>query len=111
LTDNLADKERVPGEGGTPALKGSEVARLLDQLGNGWRVVGEHDLKKEFWFTNFRQTLDFANKVGEIAEQQGHHLDMCLGCGRLELMVWTHKIDGLTESDFIFAAKVDAAPA
>ena len=102
----LASKTCIPCRGGTPPLKGEE----LDALGrrvNEWEVVEEHHLRKVFRFKNFREALGFVNKVGELAEEQGHHPDICFGWGRVEVMVWTHKINGLTESDFIFAAKVD----
>jgi 4a-hydroxytetrahydrobiopterin dehydratase len=64
-------------------------------------------LRRVFRFKNFREALEFVNEVGELAEEQGHHPDISFGWGRVEVTVWTHKIDGLTESDFIFAAKVD----
>jgi 4a-hydroxytetrahydrobiopterin dehydratase len=102
----LASKTCVPCKGGTPPLKGAELAELRRQL-PGWEVVEEHHLRKVFRFKNFREALDFVNKVGELAEEQGHHPDISFGWGRVEITVWTHKIDGLTESDFVFAAKVD----
>lgn len=64
-------------------------------------------MTRVFRFKNFREALDFVNRVGELAEEQGHHPDISFGWGRVEVTVFTHKIDGLTESDFIFAAKVD----
>ena len=78
-------------------------------LGGGWRVVDEHHLEKAYAFDDFRQALDFTNRVGEIAEAEGHHPDVHLGWGRVKLTIWTHKIDGLTESDFILAAHADEA--
>ncbi len=102
----LAARECVPCRGGVPPLKGEEIQNLLSQL-TGWDVAGEHHLGKEYKFRNFRETLDFVNRVGELAEQQGHHPDICFGWGRAEVTIWTHKIDGLTESDFILAAKID----
>jgi 4a-hydroxytetrahydrobiopterin dehydratase len=88
-------------------LKGDEVKRLHGQLEAGWRVVDEHHLEKTYTFKNFREALDFTVRVGELAESQGHHPDVYLAWGKVRLTVWTHKIDGLTESDFIFAAKAD----
>ena len=82
---------------------------MQEKLGGGWKVVGEHHLEKEYTFKNFRTALDFTDRVGELAEAQGHHPDIYLAWGRVKLTIWTHKIDGLTESDFIFAAKADAA--
>jgi 4a-hydroxytetrahydrobiopterin dehydratase len=104
---DLASKECVSCMGGVPPLKGSELGKLLDQLGGGWQILDEHHLEKEFKFKNFLEALDFTNKVGELAEAQGHHPDILLRWGKVNLTVWTHKIDGLTESDFIFAAKAD----
>jgi 4a-hydroxytetrahydrobiopterin dehydratase len=107
-TCELAAKECIPCKGGVPPLKGEELARLASQLGNGWQVVNEHHLEKEYKFPNFRDALAFTNRVGELAEQQKHHPDIYLAWGKVRLTIWTHKIDGLTESDFILAAKVDA---
>ena len=103
----LADKECVPCKGGTPALKGDDLARLQESLGGGWRVIEEHHLEKEYKFKDFKQALAFTNKVGNVAEEQNHHPDIFLAWGKVKLTLWTHKIDGLTESDFVFAAKVD----
>jgi 4a-hydroxytetrahydrobiopterin dehydratase len=103
----LASRTCVPCKGGTPPLKGEELERLRRQVPE-WEVVEEHHLRRRFRFKNFREALDFVNRVGELAEEQGHHPDIGFGWGYAEISVWTHKIDGLTESDFIFAAKVDA---
>jgi 4a-hydroxytetrahydrobiopterin dehydratase len=105
----LAEKECIPCRGGVPPLKGREITTLQEKLGGGWKIVGEHHLEKEYTFKNFREALDFTNRVGELAEAQGHHPDLYLAWGKVKLTIWTHKIDGLTESDFIFAAKADAA--
>jgi len=103
----LAEKECIPCKGGIPPLKGQASAELLKKLGNNWAVINEHHLEKEFTFKNFREALAFTNKVGELAEAQGHHPDIGLSWGRVKITIWTHKIDGLTESDFIMAAKID----
>ena len=103
----LASKTCVPCKGGTPPLQGEQLDALRREL-PGWEVVEGHHLRKVFRFKNFREALGFVNEVGELAEEQGHHPDISFGWGRVEVTVWTHKIDGLTESDFIFAAKVDA---
>ncbi len=103
----LAEKECIPCKGGTPPLKGDELRKLVGQLDPGWCVVDEHHLEKEYKFPNFREALAFTNKVGELAEKIQHHPDIYLAWGKVKLTLWTHKIDGLTESDFIFAAKVD----
>ena len=81
--------------------------QLLRKLANDWRVVDGHHLEKDYKFKNFVEALDFTNRVGAIAEAQGHHPDILLSWGRVEVTLWTHKIDGLTESDFIMAAKID----
>ena len=103
----LAEKECVPCKGGIPPLKGQTLAELLKKLGNNWEVINEHHLEKAFTFKNFREALAYTNKVGELAEQQGHHPDIYLAWGRVKITIWTHKIDGLTEGDFIMAAKID----
>ncbi len=102
----LAAKTCVACSSDTPPLKGSELQELQAQL-PGWEVVEEHHLKREFRFKNFKEALDFVNRVGEVAEEQGHHPDISFGWGKAEVTVFTHKIDGLTESDFVFAAKAD----
>ena len=106
-TEDLAKKECVPCRGGIPPLKGKVLQELLSAVGNGWQLVGEHHLEKEYKFEDFRQALDFTNQVGEMAETQNHHPDIYLAWGKVKVTIWTHKIDGLTESDFIFAAKTD----
>ena len=109
----LADKSCVPCKGGVPPLSSDEQKPLLEALGpNGWKVVDGHHLEKEYKFPDFVQALAFVNRIGAIAEGEGHHPDITLGWGRVGVTIWTHKIDGLTESDFVLAAKIDAlAPA
>jgi len=103
---SLADKTCVPCRGGVPALKGNELAGLHRQVPE-WQVVTEHHLTRLFKFPDFKQALAFVNRVGDLAEDQGHHPDILLAWGKAEITLWTHKIDGLTESDFIMAAKID----
>ena len=103
----LADKECIPCKGGVPPLEGEELARLDRELGNGWEVVDGHHLAKEYTFDDFVQALAFTNRIGELAEEVNHHPDIHLSWGKVVLEVWTHKIDGLTESDFVWAAKAD----
>jgi len=88
-------------------LKGAKLDDLLEKLKNDWKIIKEHHLEKEYSFKNFKEALNFTIKVGELAENQGHHPDIFLAWGKVKLTIWTHKIDGLTESDFIFAAKAD----
>ena len=103
----LANKTCVPCKGGTPPLKDEELAELQRQVPE-WEVVEQHRLRRRFRFKNFREALRFVNRVGELADEQGHHPEVSFGWGYAEITVWTHKIDGLAESDFILAAKVDA---
>ena len=103
----LVQKECVPCKAGTPPLKGEELKKLAQQLHPHWHVVDEHHLEREIKFTNFREALTYTNKVGELAEKVQHHPDIYLAWGKVKLTLWTHKIDGLSESDFVFAAKVD----
>lgn len=103
----LAKNECAPCKGGISPLKGSDLKSLLKKLGGSWQLIDEHHLEKEYKFENFRQALGFTNKVGELAENQGHHPDILLAWGKTKLTIWTHKVDGLTESDFILAAKAD----
>jgi 4a-hydroxytetrahydrobiopterin dehydratase len=104
---NLASKTCVPCRGGVPALKGEAITNLLAQLGGGWSVLNERRLQKKYDFDDFATALEFVNRVGEIAEREGHHPDVYLTWGTVSLSIWTHKIDGLTESDFVLAAKAD----
>ncbi|MDQ3834224.1 MAG: 4a-hydroxytetrahydrobiopterin dehydratase [Actinomycetota bacterium] len=102
----LASKMCVPCEGGTPPLKGEDLGRLAPQVPE-WEIVEEHHLRRRLRFKNFREALVFVNEVGELGEEQGHHPDITFGWGYAEITIFTHKIDGLTESDFILAAKID----
>lgn len=108
MDEKLSQRHCVPCHGGVPRLAGAEAARLLRQL-HGWEVVDEHHLQKSYEFTNFRESLEFVNRVGAIAEEEGHHPDISFGWGYARLQIWTHAIDGLSESDFILAARIDAA--
>ena len=104
----LAGLACVPCKGGVPPLKGQAIQDLLAKLGGGWKVVAEHHLEKDYAFTSFKENIAFVNRVAAVAEAQGHHPEMQVGFRTLKMTVWTHKIDGLTESDFVFAAKADA---
>ncbi|MGC1649985.1 MAG: 4a-hydroxytetrahydrobiopterin dehydratase [Candidatus Sulfotelmatobacter sp.] len=106
MTEQLADKQCVPCRGGVPPLNGSELQKL-HALVPRWTVEKDHHIHREFKFPDFRQALDFVNRVGSLAEEQGHHPDILLAWGKAEITLWTHKIDGLSESDFIMAAKID----
>jgi 4a-hydroxytetrahydrobiopterin dehydratase len=102
----LATKNCVPCRGGVPPLQGLELVALAKQVPE-WRVVNNHHINRTFAFPDFKTALAFVNRVGAIAEQEGHHPDIFLTWGKAEITSWTHKIDGLTESDFILAAKID----
>jgi len=93
-------------EGGVP-LKGEALSAYAGQLDRNWDVVDEHHLSREFRFDDFRRALGFVNRVGELAEQENHHPDIYLGYGKVRIDLWTHKIGGLHENDFVLAAKID----
>jgi 4a-hydroxytetrahydrobiopterin dehydratase len=103
---DLASRECVPCRGGVPPLEKRETDKLVAEL-PGWEVVDQHHLRKAYSFANFREAQDFVVRVGNLAEEQGHHPDICYGWGNAEIQIFTHKINGLTESDFILAAKID----
>ena len=105
---NLASKHCVPCRGGVPPLKGDELRKLSSEIPD-WKVVDEHHLAKTYVFPDFKTALDFVNRVGGVAEAEGHHPNICFTWGRADVQTYTHKIDGLTESDFILAAKIDEA--
>ena len=102
----LADKQCIPCRGGIPPLTTDEIRPLARQLPD-WEVVDGHHLDRSYKFKDFREALEFTNRVGELAEEQGHHPDIYLAWGKVGIQLWTHKIDGLSESDFVMAAKVE----
>jgi 4a-hydroxytetrahydrobiopterin dehydratase len=106
---SLASEKCVPCRGGEAPLRGDELYALATQLGGDWRVIEDHHLEKDFSFPDFASALAFTNKIGAIAEEQGHHPDILLRWGKVGVTIWTHKIDGLSRSDFVLAAKIDAA--
>ncbi len=103
---SLADQKCVPCLGGTPPLTPAEIAPLLAQV-EGWTVEANKKLQKSFRFKNFVQAVEFVNALTQVAEQEGHHPDLYVRWGEVRVYLWTHKIDGLTESDFVMAAKID----
>jgi len=109
---SLADKTCVPCRGGVPPLKGKKLTDIYQQLPEWahWDVVDEHHIVRSFKFPDFKSALAFTNRVGELAEGQGHHPDIVLAWGKVEITIWTHAVNGLTESDFILAAKIDRLP-
>ncbi|MCB1118253.1 MAG: 4a-hydroxytetrahydrobiopterin dehydratase [Chlamydiia bacterium] len=106
--EKFSQKQCLPCEVGQPAIKGQRIDEFLAQL-DGWSCVDNHHLVKSYKFKDFKQALSFVNDVGHLAEEEGHHPDIFLSWGRVELKIWTHKIDGLSENDFILADKCDAA--
>jgi 4a-hydroxytetrahydrobiopterin dehydratase len=90
-----------------PPLASQRIAELLGQLEPGWESVRDHHLRKTYKLRDFKSALAFIDRIGAMAEEQGHHPDLQLSWGKAVVEIWTHKIDGLTESDFIFAAKCD----
>jgi 4a-hydroxytetrahydrobiopterin dehydratase len=106
----LADQECVPCRGGVPPLSEDEYAPLLAQL-EGWEVRDGLRLWKSFKFRDFAEALDFVNRVGRVAEEQGHHPDLHLYWGRVDVELTTHKIKGLSSADFVMAAKIDRVAA
>ncbi len=105
---SLTQKSCVPCRGGVPPLEPERVKQLLAELGNGWQVVDGPRLEKTYKFKDFKEALAFVNRVGAVAEAEGHHPVITFTWGRATLQLWTHKIHGLHENDFILAAKADA---
>ncbi len=103
----LAERECLACKGEVPPLKGEELKKLTRELDGQWKVIDGRQLEKEYKFQNFRDALSFTNKVGELAEAVNHHPDIYLAWGKVKLQIWTHKINGLSESDFVLAAKAD----
>jgi 4a-hydroxytetrahydrobiopterin dehydratase len=108
MASDLASKTCVPCRGGVPPLSMDVASRLMEQL-DGWTFEQGH-LTKSYHFSDFKGALEFVNRIGAIAEEQAHHPDIYMTWGKVSVEVWTHKIDGLTESDFILAAKFDEVP-
>jgi 4a-hydroxytetrahydrobiopterin dehydratase len=106
MVTNLADKKCVPCRGGTPPLTPEHIAPLLAQL-DGWKVEENKKLVKSFRFKNFAQAVEFVNAITTVAETEQHHPDLYVRWGETRVYLWTHKIDGLSESDFVMAAKID----
>ena len=104
---DLANKTCVPCNAQTPTLTGEKLQSFANEVPE-WEVVEGHHLRRRYPFRNFRDALDFVDRVGEVAEGQGHHPEIEFGWGYAEVRVWTHAIDGLSENDFVLAARIDA---
>jgi 4a-hydroxytetrahydrobiopterin dehydratase len=105
----LADQECIPCRGGVPPMAAAQAEQMLAELDDGWQLNADGHLERPYKFGNFIDALSFANKVAGIAESQSHHPDLHIRWGECRVEIWTHKISGLTESDFYMAAKIDRA--
>lgn len=103
----LAKRDCKPCKAGTPPLAGEALEKLAAALGRGWELRDGKRLEKRFAFKDFRQALDFTNRIGAVAEAQEHHPDIGLSWGKVEVSLWTHSVGGLSENDFILAAKLE----
>ncbi|MDP9326481.1 MAG: 4a-hydroxytetrahydrobiopterin dehydratase [Candidatus Dormibacteraeota bacterium] len=106
----LADQKCVACTAETPPLTGTEVAQLLSQV-DGWQVNDAGHLTKDYKLKNFVAAVDLVNAITPVAEEEGHHPDLHVGWGRVGVELWTHAIDGLSEADFVMAAKIDRVSA
>jgi 4a-hydroxytetrahydrobiopterin dehydratase len=105
---NLSKKKCTSCSKATHPLEGEKLASLYAELKTGWVLMEDKKLERIYTFKNFREALAFTNTVGDLAEEEGHHPEIHLSWGKVKIFIWTHKIDGLSESDFILAAKIDA---
>jgi len=103
----LHERHCIPCEGGTPPLGSTEIADIATEIHSDWKIVDEHHLLREWAFADFATALTFLNEAARLCELEGHHADFELAWGRVQALIYTHKIDGLTESDFVLAAKFD----
>ena len=103
----LAQKQCVPCRGGIPPLKGNPLQTLFKRLESGWKIIDEHHLQKDYTFDSYQEAVRFTNLIADLAESEGHHPELLLSFQNVRVSIWTHKIDGMVESDFIFAAKSD----
>lgn len=105
---SLENKSCIPCQGGVPPLSSKESEKFLKELKGKWNLNAQGHLTREYAFDDFMGALNFANKIAVVAEKEGHHPDLTIAWGKCGVEIWTHKINGLTESDFILAAKIDA---
>ena len=103
----LSEKKCIPCEGGIPALTEKQIIELKKYISEDWKIIDDNRITKEFFFVSYRHTIDFVNRVADIAEEEGHHPVMHVYFGRAVVELWTHSITGLSENDFILASKID----
>ena len=106
-TLDLHQKKCIPCQGGIPPLTALEIEPYIRQIHDDWKLIADHHIERVFSFNDFKSALEFVNQAGDICEEEDHHADFELSWGRVKIMIWTHKIDGLNEADFILAAKID----
>ena|ERR1051325_3537220 len=104
----LTEKKCIPCEGDTPSIKGEALKPYLKEITGDWKVLEGKKIQRTFKFKDFRENMAFVNKIADLAEDEGHHPDLCIHWNVLEVTLWTHAIGGLSENDFIIAAKIDA---
>ncbi len=104
---NLHEEKCVPCMGGVSPMNEDEIEELVSEVNINWKVIKNHHLERKWEFDDFEKALKFVNDTGEICENEGHHANYEFGWGQVKILIWTHKIDGLTNSDFILAAKID----
>ncbi len=107
-SEDLFNKSCIPCQGYTPPLSLDQATRLLTKLGNNWSLNEAGYLNKTYSFPDFMTAMTFANQIARLSEKEGHHPDLNIGWGYCSVTIWTHKIKGLTESDFILAAKIES---
>jgi 4a-hydroxytetrahydrobiopterin dehydratase len=104
---DLSKKKCIPCEGGIPPFTGKEISEYKKDISDAWKITDNNMISREFFFVSYRHTMDFVNRVADLAEQEGHHPVIHIYFGRAVLELWTHSINGLSENDFILASKID----
>ena len=107
MSEELVSRHCEPCDAETPPIEGEQARRLLGEIDARWELIDDHHLSARLKFDDFAGALEFTNRVGEIADQEGHHPEICVNWGKAALRIWTHAIAGLSENDFILAAKID----
>ncbi len=107
MSEDLSKEKCIPCSIGTPPMEGFELKKMLADIGSTWKLVKKKQIEKSFKFKDFKSALAFVVQVAEIAEEEGHHPDIELGWGRVQLTLITHKIGGLSRNDFLMAAKIN----